>query len=236
MPKFAEILITKNANFDIMKEKILALLTAKGGQYNLPKDVLSSVADLAPKDLAEDKIEEWVTTIAMPQMALLQRYSDSRVTTLTKELEDLKKKSKEETKKDEHDLEKLLGGLEERISKTVDEKLSGYSELKNQHEELLKRQKEVEDAQKLASFQELKKRVAKEVGLNDRMLNLVDGKVTIDMDETKVKEVFADCKKEFIGMGLMEVENTLAGDDTAVRQRAKSRLDEFIKEHPDSQM
>ena len=182
-----------------MKEKILALLTSKGGQYNLPKEILSSIADSAPQDLNEDKIESWVTGTALPQMALLQRYSDTRVTKLNQELEELKKKQatnsdKDDKDKKDFDLEKLLGGLEERINKTVEQKLSGYDNLKNQHEELLKKQQEIENAQKLKDFKELTKRVAKSVGMNDRMLNLVEGKLNAEMDEKKVTEVLSECK------------------------------------------
>ena len=45
-----------NQIFDIMKEKILAALTAISGQYNLPKEQLEKIAALAPADLTEDKI------------------------------------------------------------------------------------------------------------------------------------------------------------------------------------
>lgn len=214
-----------------MKEKILALLTESSGQYNLPKDVLSQLADTAPKFEKEEEILAWIESMK-PIMATMQKYSDSRVSKIQKEVEELRGKEHKDG-----DLEERLGKkLEEMMSKTLEEKLAGYSELRTQHEDLLKRQQEIDDAQKLAEFQELKKRVAKEVGLNDRMLKLVEGKVNSDMNEDAIKTTFADCKKEFIEMGLQEAEYTIDTDDEATRKRAKNRVDEFLKEHPDSQM
>ena len=51
-----------------------------------------------------------------------------------------------------------------------------------------------------------------------------------------MSKILADCNKEFIGMGLMEVEGSFSGGADVAKQRAKSRLDEFVKEHPNSQM
>lgn len=205
-----------------MKQKILASLEASNGQFNLPKEVLEKLAAQAPADLSEEGLSAWVESVK-PQMALLQSYADSRVSTALKD----KQPKQDPPKTPELDLEKLLGSkLDEIISKTVEQKLSGLSGLEEKYKALEQKQTEIDNREKAAAFQELTKRVAKEVGLSDWQLDMVSSKVTPDMDETKVNEVFSACRKTFIEQGFPDVNGKVVTDDEAIAARA----DDFVKQ------
>lgn len=206
-----------------MKEKILALLSASNGQYNLPKDVLERIALSAPVLESDEAISEWVESVK-PMMGLMQSFADSRVS------DALKKQPKVENKVQEGDLEERLGRLEESLNKTLSEKLAGYDAQAAKIAELQKQLDETKGREDRASFDELVKRVAKEVGLDDRKLNLVSGKVTSDMDETKVKEVLSQCKKDFIDMGLSDVEGDLTTKEEVLRKDAASWVEQQLQE------
>lgn len=215
-----------------MKEKILAALVAINGQYNLPKDVLERFAGMADIE-SEDKISSWVDS-QKPMLALLQSYSDSRVTTKVKEVEELKKEveslksaaSKVPTSVEDADLEKRLGAL-------FDERMKGFSTqietLTKANEGLQKKLKESELADKEKKFVELKKRVASELGLNDSVLSLLEGKLNSDMDEKKINEVLSESKKTLVELGLSPVEGIKvnANAEQVAQQRAKAYLEKF---------
>ena len=220
-----------------MKEKILAALTAISGQYNLPKEQLEKIAALAPSDLTEDKISSWAESMK-GTMSLMQSYADSRVTGSTKdleaarkEIEDLKKKVEEAGKKtpETDDLDKALGAKLKALEDSFNAKL----------EELGKKNKTLEDkanataaAEKERQFVELKKRVAKELGLSEKALGLLEGKLSNDMDETKVNEILSAGKKDLIEMGLSSVEdkNISTNPSEAAKARAKAYLDQLEKQ------
>lgn len=219
-----------------MKEKILAALTAISGQYNLPKEQLEKIAALAPADLAEDKISTWAES-QKGVMALMQSYSDSRVTASSKELADLRKEVEDWKKKAEEagkthqetDLEKALGTLKKELEESFESKMK---EIKDQNEELRKKVGEGETAEKERQFAELKKRVATELGLSEQALGLIEGKLTSDMDEAKVNEVLSAQKKVLVEMGLTSVESGKISHDVseAARTRAKEALDALEKQ------
>lgn len=234
---FAAEITTQTKFFDIMKEKILAALTAISGQYNLPKEQLEKIAALAPADLTEDKITSWAES-QKSYMALMQSYSDSRVTANSKELQDLKKeneylkkKAEEEAgkQKQETDLEKALGTMRKELEDSFEAKLKTLTE---KNAELEKRVGQSDEAEKERQFGELKKRVAKELGLSDKALGLLDGKLTSDMDEAKVNEVLSAGKKDLIEMGLRNIEDgekQVLDSSVAAKERANKYLDELQK-------
>lgn len=233
---FAAEITTQTKFFDIMKEKILAALTAISGQYNLPKEQLEKIAALAPADLTEDKITSWAES-QKGIMALMQSYADSRVTANSKELADLKKevedwknKAEEAGKKtQETDLEKALGTMRKELEDSFEAKLNTLTE---KNAELEKRVGQSDEAEKARQFGELKKRVAKELGLSDKALGLLDGKLTSDMDEAKVNEVLSAGKKDLIEMGLRNIEDgekQVLDNSAAAKERANKYLDELQK-------
>jgi len=208
-----------------MKEKILTALVAVNGQYNLPKEYLEKIAATAPAFESEDKISSWVDS-QKPVMALMQSYADSRVTERVKEVDTLKKEI--ETLKgrpQDTDLEKKLGSLKDELWKGFDERLKT---LQTQNDELQKKVASYESGDKERQFSELKKRVAKEIGLSDVALGLVEGKLNPDMDETKVNEVLSSCKKSLIELGLTPIEGTHTNADSA--QVAAKRAGDYLKQ------
>jgi len=229
-----------NQIFDIMnlKEKILAALTAISGQYNLPKEQLEKIAALAPADLTEDKISAWAES-QKGLMAMMQSYADSRVTANSKELADLKKEVEDWKKKAEEagkqqpttvpaDLKEALGAMKKELEDGFNAKLA---ELTKQNKDLQDQANANAKSEKERQFLEIKKRVAKELGLTDKALELVEGKLTSDMDETKINEVLSAQKKMLVEMGLHSVEDgSVSGDPTeAAKARAKAYLDELEK-------
>ena len=208
-----------------MKEKILTALVAVNGQCNLPKEYLEKIAATAPAFESEDKISSWVDS-QKPVMALMQSYADSRVTERVKEVDTLKKEI--ETLKgrpQDTDLEKKLGSLKDELWKGFDERLKT---LQTQNDELQKKVASYESGDKERQFSELKKRVAKEIGLSDVALGLVEGKLNPDMDETKVNEVLSSCKKSLIELGLTPIEGTHTNADSA--QVAAKRAGDYLKQ------
>lgn len=218
-----------------MKEKILAALTAISGQYNLPKEQLEKIVSLAPSDLAEDKIDSWVESMK-GTMSLMQSYADFRVTGSSKELEaarkeieDLKKKVAESGKVQHDDLDDVLGAKLKAIEDSFNAKLEA---LETKNKDLEERARAASDAEKVRQFEELKKRVGKELGLSDKALELVGGKLTSDMDEAKVNEILSQGKKDLIEMGLTSVEGSSLSNDPseAAKARAKAYLDKVEKQ------
>lgn len=232
---FAAEITTQTKFFDIMKEKILAALTAISGQYNLPKEQLEKIAALAPADLTEDGLQTWAES-QKGIMALMQSYADSRVTAnskeladLKKEVEDWKKKAEEAGKKTpETDLEKALGAMKKELEDGFNAKLA---EITKQNKDLQDQANATAAAEKERQFLEIKKRVAKELGLTDKALELVDGKLNSDMDEAKINEVLSAQKKALVELGLNSVEGgQVSGDPSeAAKARAKAYLDELEK-------
>lgn len=207
-----------------MKEKILALLTASNGQYNLPKDMLEKIANNAPKFEKEEECSAWVEGIK-PFMALMQSYSDSRVTNIMKENETLKAQIESKGKTGD-DLEERLGKmLEEKVSKTLEEKMAGYKELSTKYEELQRKQEEQDKNTKTATFKQTVERIAKEVGLDNELLNLVSGGISQESDDKSINEYLSKCKKTFIDKGIMELEGEITTDEAAARKRA----DDWVK-------
>jgi len=216
-----------------MKEKILAALTAISGQYNLPKEQLEKIATLAPADLTEDKITSWAES-QKGVMAMMQSYADSRVTATTKELEtarqeaaDWKKKAEEAGKQQPTvpaDFQTALGAMKKELEDGFAAKLA---EITKQNKDLQDQANAAAKAEKERQFLENKKRVAKELGLTDEALGLVEGKLTSDMDEAKINEVLSEQKKVLVKMGLSNVEDGHASTDPseAAKARAKEYLD-----------
>lgn len=234
---FAAEITTQTKFFDIMKEKILAALTAISGQYNLPKEQLEKIAALAPADLTEDKITSWAES-QKSYMALMQSYSDSRVTANSKELQDLKKENEDLKKKAEEagkqqptvpaDLKEALGAMKKELEDGFNARLA---EITKQNKDLQDQANATAAAEKERQFLEIKKRVAKELGLTDKALELVDGKLNSDMDEAKINEVLSAQKKALVELGLNSVEGgQVSGDPSeAAKARAKAYLDELEK-------
>ena len=221
-----------------MKEKILAALTAISGQYNLPKEQLEKIAALAPAELTEDKITSWAES-QKSYMALMQSYSDSRVTANSKELQDLKKENEDLKKKAEEagkqqpatvpaDLKEALGAMKKELEDGFNARLA---EITKQNKDLQDQANATAAAEKERQFLEIKKRVAKELGLTDKALELVDGKLNSDMDEAKINEVLSAQKKALVELGLNSVEASHLSDDPseAAKTRAKAYLDELEK-------
>lgn len=216
-----------------MKEKILAALSAISGQYNLPKEQLDKIAALAPADLTEDKITSWAES-QKGVMAMMQSYADSRVTATTKELEtarqeaaDWKKKAEEAGKQQPTmpaDFQTALGAMKKELEDGFNAKLA---EITKQNKDLQDQANATAAAEKERQFLEIKKRVAKELGLTDEALGLVEGKLTSDMDEAKINEVLSEQKKVLVKMGLSNVEDGHASTDPseAAKARAKEYLD-----------
>lgn len=216
-----------------MKEKILAALSAISGQYNLPKEQLDKIAALAPADLTEDKITSWAES-QKGVMAMMQSYADSRVTATTKELEtarqeaaDWKKKAEEAGKQQSTmpaDFQTALGAMKKELEDGFNAKLA---EITKQNKDLQDQANATAAAEKERQFLEIKKRVAKELGLTDEALGLVEGKLTSDMDEAKINEVLSEQKKVLVKMGLSNVEDGHASTDPseAAKARAKEYLD-----------
>ena len=216
-----------------MKEKILAALSAISGQYNLPKEQLEKIATLAPADLTEDKITSWAES-QKGVMAMMQSYADSRVTATTKELEtarqeaaDWKKKAEEAGKQQPTvpaDFQTALGAMKKELEDGFAAKLA---EITKQNKDLQDQANAAAKAEKERQFLENKKRVAKELGLTDEALGLVEGKLTSDMDEAKINEVLSEQKKVLVKMGLSNVEDGHASTDPseAAKARAKEYLD-----------
>lgn len=100
--------------------------------------------------------------------------------------------------------------------------------LQAQNDELQKKVAGYENGDKERQFSELKKRVAKEIGLSDVALGLVEGKLTPDMTESKVNEVLSGCKKSLIELGLTPVEGTHGNADAA--QVAAKRAEDYLKQ------
>lgn len=226
-----------------MKEKILAALTAISGQYNLPKEQLEKIAALAPADLTEDKVNSWAES-QKGIMALMQSYADSRVTANSKELADLKKEVADWKKKAEEagkqqptvpaDLKEALGAMKKELEDGFNARLA---EITKQNKDLQDQANATAAAEKERQFLEIKKRVAKELGLTDKALELVEGKLTSDMDETKINEVLSAQKQALVEMGLHSVETSHLSDDPseAAKARAKEYLDALEKQQQNVQ-
>lgn len=211
-----------------MKSKILEQLTAVNGQYNLPKDVLEQIADIAPKDIKEENIASWVESMK-PSLAIMQSYADKRVTSFQKDVETLKRQLEEGKKNPEGDLEKRLGEKAAELSKTLDEKLAGYEK---KLADMLSMQRQFEEGKKNEDFNKIVERVAEEIGFTDKeLLELAKATLTPDMDEKKINENLSSKKKLFIDKQLMEVEGGLATNEEAMRKRA----DDWVKQQIDSQ-
>lgn len=220
-----------------MKEKILAALTAISGQYNLPKEQLEKIAALAPADLTEDKISSWAESMK-GTMSLMQSYADSRVSGSTKdleaarkEIEDWKKKAEEAGKQQPTvpaDLKEALGAMKKELEDGFNARLA---EITKQNKDLQDQANANAAAEKERQFLEIKKRVAKELGLSDKALGLLEGKLKSDMDETKVNEILSQGKKDLVEMGLSSVESSHVSTDPseAAKARAKAYLDELEK-------
>ncbi len=215
-----------------MKEKILALLTASNGQYNLPKDVLDRIANNAPEFEKEEEYSAWIESIK-PFMALMQSYSDSRVTNLMKENESLKSQiGGNKGKTEDNDLESKLDKLlEEKLSKTLDEKMAGYKELSAKYEELQKKQEEQVKQSQAANFKQTVERIAKEVGLDSELLNLVSGGISEESDEKSINEYLSKCKKTFINKGIQELEGIQTTDEAAAKKRANDWVQSQVESH-----
>lgn len=221
------------------KEKILAALTAISGQYNLPKEQLEKIAALAPADLTEDGLQTWAES-QKGLMAMMQSYADSRVTATSKELEtarqeaaDWKKKAEEAGKQQTTtvpaDLKEALGAMKKELEDSFNTKLE---ELKQKNKDLQDQADARSAADKEREFTELKKRVAKELKLSDEALELLEGKLTSDMDEAKVNEVLSAGAKKLTEMGLHTVEagHQVQGQEEAVKARAKAFIDELERQ------
>ena len=232
---FVAEITTQTKFFDIMKDKILAALTAISGQYNLPKEQLEKIAALAPADLTEDKITSWAESMK-GTMSLMQSYADSRVSGSTKdleaarkEIEDWKKKVEEAGKKTpETDLKEALGAMKKELEDGFNARLA---EITKQNKDLQDQANATAAAEKERQFLEIKKRVAKELGLTDKALELVDGKLNSDMDEAKINEVLSAQKKALVELGLNTVESSHLSDNPseAAKARAKAYLDDLEK-------
>lgn len=204
-----------------MKEKILAALVAVNGQYNLSKEYLEKIALTAPKFESEDEISSWVDS-QKPMMAIMQSYADNRVSSMKKELDELKKSSPEPPK--DNDLDKRLGIFEEKLTKSIEEKLNA---LQSKNDELTKQLGDYQSASRVAEFDKVKKRVAKELGISDEALKFAEGRLTSDMDEAKINESLSKFKTEMIALGLNPVEGrqyTPNGSEAA-KAYAKNYLD-----------
>lgn len=209
-----------------MKEKILAALVAVNGQYNLPKDYLEKVALTAPDFESEDKIAAWVDS-QKPMLAVMQSYADSRVSSMKKELDDLRAAKGNPSAND--DLDKRLGVFKEDLTKMFEGRISA---LEKDKAELTEKLTGYETASKTAEFEGIKKRVAKELGLSDLAMKFASGRLTSDMDESKINEVLSECKKEMISMGLSPIEGQHYQHTSAdaASAYAKSYLDDKERE------
>jgi hypothetical protein len=209
-----------------MKEKILAALVAVNGQYNLPKEYLEKVALTAPTFESEDMISSWVDS-QKPMLAVMQSYADSRVSSMKKELDDLKAAKIDPTAND--DLDKRLGVFKEEMTNFFKGQIDN---LKSENAKLVEKVNGYESASKTASFEETKKRVAKELGLSEMALKFSSGRLTSDMDESKINEVLSECKKEMISMGLNPIEGQhyQRTSADAASAYAKSYLDDKERE------
>ena len=202
-----------------MTEKILAALVAVNGQYNLPKDYLEKVAATAPKFESEDEISPWVDS-QKPMLGLMQSYADSRVSQAQKKVEPAQ----------DNDLSKQLGIWKDELKKEFEEQLKG---LREENAQLNKRVEGYESNASEAKFLEIKKRVATELGLSDKALGLLEGKLDASMDEKKINEVLSEGKKDLISMGLNPIEGSQyqhTVKDTA-KDYAKNYLDQFEREN-----
>lgn len=220
-----------------LQEKILAALVAINAQYNLPKDQLLKVVGLAPSDLTEDKIESWVES-QKPYLALMQSYSDSRVTAQTKEFNALKEEF--EAFKKEHstkptgtgDLDERMNALKSEFEQTLNDKLKGYSDLQTKYEDLLKKQEEGDKIVKEKEFAEIKKRVATELKISDQALSLLEAKLTPDMTEEQINKTLAEGLKTLNDLGVHTVETgtiSLSAKEAA-QARANAYLDRLAAE------
>lgn len=209
-----------------MKEKILAALVAVNGQYNLPKEYLEKVALTAPTFESEDMISSWVDS-QKPMLAVMQSYADSRVSSMKKELDDLKAAKSDPAAND--DLDKRLGVFKEELTNFFKGQID---DLKSENARLVEKVNGYESASKTASFEEIKKRVAKELGLSETALKFSSGRLTSDMDESKINEVLSECKKEMISMGLNPIEGQhyQRTPADAASAYAKSYLDDKERE------
>jgi hypothetical protein len=165
---------------------------------------------------------------------MMQSYADSRVTATTKELEtarqeaaDWKKKAEEAGKQQPTvpaDFQTALGAMKKELEDGFAAKLA---EITKQNKDLQDQANAAAKAEKERQFLEIKKRVAKELGLTDEALGLVEGKLTSDMDEAKINEVLSEQKKVLVKMGLSNVEDGHASTDPseAAKARAKEYLD-----------
>ena len=202
-----------------MTEKILAALVAINGQYNLPKDYLERVAATAPKFENEDEISAWVDS-QKPMLGLMQSYADSRVSQAQKKVEPAQ----------DNDLDKRLGILKDELVKGFEEKLKT---IQDENAEMKQKLQGYESGAQEAKFLELKKRVASELGLSDKALGLLEGKLTPSMDEAKINEVLSNGKKDLISLGLNPIEGSQyqhTAKDTA-KDYAKGFLDRFEESH-----
>ena len=213
-----------------MKEKILAALSAINGQYNFPKEVLDKIATTAPTFESEDKIAPWIDS-QKPLFAIMQSYSDNRVTgqqkelsALREELENLKKASVVAAGSNQDDLEKKLGVM-------IDARVSGLQskmdELLAAKQDLEKKVSASEEQTKSREFSELKKRVAGDLGLTDDLLSLVDGKLSVGMTEKEISDVLSECKKKFVELGLRSVETQ--GTPSSSQEAVNNRADAYLK-------
>lgn len=208
------------------KEEILVLLTAINGQYNLSKETLGKIADMAPADLTQDTVNAWVESMK-PYMGIMQSYADSRVGALNTEVTNLKKEL-EDAKKTvvptgTSDWEKALGDMR----KEFEGKLTTLTQT---NEEQKKELDKLRGNEKSKTFSELKKRVAESLGLTDAQLAMVEANLTEDMDEAAVNEKLSGYKTQFQQMGLHTVPtgSTVAGNTEAIKAKAKARVDAIL--------
>lgn len=202
-----------------MTEKILAALVAINGQYNLPKDYLEKVAATAPKFESEDEISTWVDS-QKPMLGLMQSYADSRVSQAQKKVEPAQ----------DNDLDKRLGILKDELKKGFEEQIKG---LRDENAEMKQKLQGYESGAQDTKFLEIKKRVAKELGLSDKALGLLEGKLDASMDEKKINEVLSEGKKDLISMGLSPIEGSQYQHTVkdSAKDYAKNYLDQFEREN-----
>ena len=120
--------------------------------------------------------------------------------------------------------------MRDELKKGFDEQIKG---LRDENAEMKQKLQGYESGAQETKFLEIKKRVASELGLSDKALGLLEGKLTTDMDEAKVNEVLSQGKKDLISLGLSPIEGSQYMRTTAdaAKEYAKDFLDRYEQAH-----
>ena len=204
-----------------MKEKILAALKERNKQYGLSDETLSAMVE-ACGITEESAIEDWVKS-QEPVLAVMQKFVDKRVSDAIKNKPII-------PKPEDGDLAKQLGEMRQSLLDELKAQMKPDESLQKEYAALKERLDAAEAKEKKAAFLAKLKRVGKESGISEAIVDLSLGSFSDDMDDKAIGEKFADIKKTLIAQGVPEAGfHQLQTSEEAARKSANDWVDAQIK-------